>query len=97
MDLLFKRYASPYFLLDQMISIGGFSDFVQDLFDRTEEERLWEFFRHKVRDQSFEEFKGALNDQKQSKVSNEMMSKTQIETTVKDTFDIMQGFIPDDL
>lgn len=97
MDLLFKRYASPYFLLDQMISIGGFSDFVQDLFDRTEEERLWEFFLHKVRDQSFEEFKGALNDQKQSKVSNEMMSKTQIETTVKDTFDIMQGFIPDDL
>ena len=79
MDLLFHRYASPYFLIDQMISVEGFSGFVQELHDRTEEEKLWEFFLHKVRDKSFE------------------VSKTQIETTVNNSFDIMQGFIPDDL
>lgn len=63
MDLLFHRYASPYFLIDQMISVESFSGFVQELHDRTEEEKLWEFFLHKVRDKSFEEFKGALNSQ----------------------------------
>ena len=46
-----------------MISVDGFSGFVQELHDRTEEEKLWEFFLHKVRDKSFEEFKGALNNQ----------------------------------
>ena len=94
MDLLFHRYASPYFLIDQMISVDGFCGFVTELYDRTEDERLWEFFLHKVRDQSFEEFKGALN--KQPKETFEF-SKTQIETTVNNSFDIMQGFIPDDL
>lgn len=94
MDLLFHRYASPYFLIDQMISVEGFSGFVQELHDRTEEEKLWEFFLHKVRDQSFEEFKGTLNGKPKDSFE---MTKTQIETTINNSFDIMQGFIPDDL
>ena len=90
MDLLFHRYASPYFLIDQMISVESFSGFVQEL----HEEKLWEFFLHKVRDKSFEEFKGALNSQPKETFE---FSKTQIETTVNNSFEIMQGFIPDDL
>ena len=77
-----------------MISVEGFSGFVQELHDRTEEEKLWEFFLHKVRDKSFEEFKGALNNQPKESFE---FSKTQIETTVNNSFDIMQGFIPHDL
>lgn len=77
-----------------MISVDGFSGFVQELHDRTEEEKLWEFFLHKVRDKSFEEFKGALNNQPKDSFE---FSKTQIETTVNNSFDIMQGFILDDL
>lgn len=94
MDLLFHRYASPYFLIDQMISVEGFSGFVQELYDRTEDERLWEFFLHKVCDQSFEEFKGTLNGKPKDSFE---MTKTQIETTINNSFDIMQGFIPNDL
>jgi hypothetical protein len=77
-----------------MISVEGFSGFVQELYDRTEDERLWEFFLHKVRDQSFEEFKGTLNGKPKDSFE---MTKTQIETTINNSFDIMQGFIPDDL
>lgn len=77
-----------------MISVESFSGFVQELHDRTEEEKLWEFFLHKVRDKSFEEFKGALNSQPKETFE---FSKTQIETTVNNSFEIMQGFIPDDL
>lgn len=77
-----------------MISVEGFSGFVQELYDRTEDERLWEFFLHKVRDQSFEEFKGILNGKPKDSFE---MTKTQIETTINNSFDIMQGFIPDDL
>lgn len=94
MDLLFHRYASPYFLIDQMISVESFSGFVQELHDRTEEERLWEFYLHKVQGQSFEEFKGTLNGQSNNSVD---MSKTDIETTLNNSFEITQGFIPDDL
>lgn len=94
MDLLFHRYASPYFLIDQMISAEGFSGFVQELYDRTEEEKLWEFFLHKVRDKSFEEFKGELNGRPNGSFE---VSKAQIETTISNSFEIAQGFIPEDL
>lgn len=94
MDLLFKRYASPYVLCDQMIFAGNFLSFVQNLEEVTNEEKLWDFYLHKVLgDQSFEEFKGALGD-KQKNLAK--MSDFEIETTVENSFDIVNGFIPDE-
>lgn len=92
MDLLFKRYASPFFLIDQILLTGNFEAFVSDLFDIVQEERTWEFYLHKIKGKSFEEFKRTLNDDQ----NNFEMSKEQIETTVNDSFEILQGFIPAD-
>ena len=63
MDLLFKRYASPFVLLDGLILTNSLKNFVDDFFDFINEDREWEFFLHKVYDKSWNEF---VNDIEQS-------------------------------
>lgn len=89
MDLLFKRYASPFLLVDQMLQTGQFSTFVTELFDFDSDERLWNIFLHKVEGLSFIEWKASLGQE-----SNQKMTKNEIETTINDSFDILNGFEP---
>lgn len=89
MDLLFKRYASPFILVDQMILARQFSDFVNDAFDFVEDERLWDYYLHKVNGQSYEEFKNSV------KGIQEVVTPCNIETTINDSYDILQGFVPE--
>ena len=70
MDLLFKRYASPFVLLDSLILTNSLNNFIDDFFDFVIEERKekteWEFFLHKVYDKSWGEFSDSIkqsNDQ----------------------------------
>lgn len=88
MDLLFKRYASPFLLIEQMICLRQFSEFVKKIEKMEDDDRLWQFFLHKVKGQSFEDFKN------QNTVQLEV-SETNFETTINDSFDIVQGFVPD--
>lgn len=87
MDLLFKRYASPYLLLDQMILTEQFSNFMIEVIGFVDDDRLWSFFLHKVQGQSFDEFKNG--------VSVQHTETADFETTINDSFNIVQGFIPD--
>lgn len=89
MDLLFKRYASPFLLVDQMLMTRQFSEFVTQLFEFDTDERLWNIFLHKVEGQSFNEWKSTLEGQQ-----NAEMSKNEIETTVNNSFEILNGFEP---
>ena len=60
MDLLFKRYASPFVLLDNLISTNSSSQFIDELSNIIKEENeqkvQWEFFLHKVFDKSWGDF-----------------------------------------
>ena len=87
MDLLFKRYASPYLLIDEMISAGAFSQFVDTVLQTSEEEKIWNYFLTKVFDKSYNDFKNEL--QSQAPVSN-----INVETTINNSFEIMQCFVP---
>lgn len=90
MDLLFKRYASPFLLVDQMILTGQFSEFVSKVVEMDADDELWKFFLHKVDGQSFNDWKASLNDTGlKSKMSDE-----QIETTINDSYSILNGFEP---
>ena len=61
MDLLFKRYASPFLLVDQMSLTGQFSEFVTEIFDYDTDDRLWNIFLHKVDGQtSFNDWKASI-------------------------------------
>lgn len=90
MDLLFKRYASPFLLLDEIILTDKLTEFVSHIIDETNNEQEWEFFLHKVFDKSFREFKESLRATERPRE----MSKSDIETTIKDSLDIAQNFIP---
>jgi len=87
MDLLFSKYASPFILLDEMISCGRFFDFVLEFIDFENERQEYEFWLHRVFDKSFDEFKKAIEPKKEVPVEN-------LETTIKDSKDILSSFVP---
>lgn len=89
MDLLFKRYASPYLIVDEMIVMCQFSKFVESLVEFDEDDKKWEYYIHRVVDgQSFKDWKESIYSHDKSVSAND------IETTVKDSLGILNGFNP---
>lgn len=88
MDLVFHRYSSPFLLLDQIVDNDELSEFVNMLWDVTEEEREWEYFLAKVFDKSFADFKESVKPQ-------QPISKKELETTVSESLNMMNSFIPE--
>lgn len=95
MDLLFKRYASPFLFIDGMLQTGRFLEFVESLIRKENEEReertLWEFFINRPIDGTFAEFKEGLKTDRE----NAAMSASDIETTVQNSLNILQNFNPE--
>lgn len=91
MDLLFKRYASPFLLVDQMILTGNFTEFVAKAVELDADERLWQFFLHKVdEEKSFNDWKASVVDQQ----AETQMSDDEIKATVQSSFLILNGYEP---
>lgn len=87
MDLLFKRYASPFLLIEQMIAINSFSNFVTKLINLNDEDILWEFFLHKyMGEQSYSEWKESLESKE--------VSAEEAEKIISNSFDILNSFEP---
>ena len=95
MDLLHKRYASPFSFMGGMMKAGRFHEFVTSLLStvRTEreEETNWEYFLHRVWDKSFK----AFVDELKTNEENKEMSATTIETTINESLAILKSFNPD--
>lgn len=87
MDLLFSKYASPFLLLDQMISCGRFYEFVLEFINLENERQEYEFWLHKVWDKSFNEFKESIEPKKE-------VSAESLETTVNNSKSILSNFVP---
>ena len=60
MDLLFKRYASPFLLLDRLILTNSLNNFISNFIDFVKEDNEWEFFLHKIYDKSWSEFRSSI-------------------------------------
>lgn len=89
MDLLFSKYASPFIFVDQMISDCRLCEFVDQILKIDDDKKVWEFYLHKVHDVSFDDFVNSLG-----RNQNEEVSTEQLETTVKESANILSGFIP---
>lgn len=93
MDLLFKRYASPFQLTDEMISNGMFLDFIDELIkiknDEDESETLWQFYLHKIFDMSYSDF---LNQNRMKSQEQPQIEFSNIETTVNESRNILSSF-----
>ena len=68
MDLLFKRYASPFILLDNLIATNSLTLFIIDMLDIVNEEKLLEYFMHKVFDKSWNDFIEEVKPKKTEKI-----------------------------
>ena len=95
MDLVSKRYSSPFVLLDGMIQNEELDGFVIFLLNKDAEEKndkeLWEFFLAKVHDQSFKDWKdGLLSEAKQ----NDAMDEAKKKEIIQNSTSILQGFNP---
>ncbi len=94
MDLLFKRYASPFLFMDGYFQTDRFSEFVsefvQTVMKEKDEEMSWEFYLHKVQEGSFADFQ----DELENNTKNQNMSERTIETTIQDSMDILNNFTP---
>ncbi len=91
MDLLFKRYASPFSLIDGYIQTARFCEFIHGFIEQKAEDDRWEYFLHKVWDKTYSEFCEAL----QTSQELQAMSDNDIETTVKKSMDILGNFHPE--
>lgn len=93
MDLLFKRYASPYLLIDTLIETNSLSTYIVDMFsfinDELQEQTKWEFFLHKVFEESWQDFCDRINSEENAK-------EVDLGATLKKSHDIMNDFIPDE-
>ena len=90
MDLLFKRYASPFLLLDGYIQTSRFSEIIKVICKQKAEDDKWEFYLHKVWDKSYPEFCEAM--QTSQNLNN--MSEKDIETTIQKSMNILENFSP---
>lgn len=90
MDLLFKRYADPFSLVDGYIQTSRFCEFIHSFIKQKTEDDRWEFFLHKVWDKTYPEFCEALKNSQELQT----MSEGDIETTIQKSMDILNNFCP---
>lgn len=81
--------------MDGMIQTGRFFDFVTNFVETVNKEKEekfeWEFFLHKVFDQTYNEFKEDINTNRE----NQSMSAWTMEATVKNSMKILKNFTPE--
>jgi len=96
MDLLFKRYASPFPFLDGMLNTGRFFDFICEFWkihiEETDDKKTWEFYLHRVENKSFNDFVEGLKIDKE----NQEMTPETMEATVKNSLEILGSFNPEE-
>ena len=88
MDLLFRRYASPFLLLDGMLETGRFSDYVLKFIDIQNDEKIYNLWLHKCYDKSYAEFKDQVTE------SAKPADPVDLEATIRESEDILKSFIP---
>lgn len=87
-DSLYSKYASPQFLIDELISNCDFFEWVIEFINAENDRQAWEVWLHKVFDKSFEDFKKSVG------ISQNEITEEQIETTVLDSKSLLSEFIP---
>jgi len=91
MDLLFKRYASPFLLLDGMIQTGRLLEFIKEFIDISNNDEIYDLWLHRVFDKGFEEFKNEVL----SKAETSQVTDQDVETTIKNSYEILNNFSPE--
>lgn len=91
LDMLSQRYACPFFILDEFISLNQLHDFLIEfsslIVEEKKEQVRWEFFLHKVFDKSYSEFLNSIDEGKVEEMTDET-----IKDVVGESMNILDGF-----
>ena len=60
MDLIFKRYSSPFIFLENLIENNKFYDGVHTIWNKANDDKLWELYLHSMSEKSFTDWKNEL-------------------------------------
>lgn len=99
MDLLHKRYASPFSLLDKLIENKQFNEYVPFLLNKEAKDRdeqlLWEYYLHKVFNKSFNEFRKETFAQSEGESKkNDATDEAKRNEIIEKSNAILNGFVP---
>lgn len=93
MDLLFSKYASPFILLEQMLTLGRLSEYVFEVLNIENDRKLWELYLSCVANPYSEV--ASFNDFKAKNTRQATEPYVDLEATVKQSFDVLQNFNPE--
>ena len=92
--MLFKRYANPLIILEQMIRTQRFSEFINEFVrihnEELEDRTQWEFWLHRVFDKTWAQFLEAVEGN--NGVDEKMPTQDELEHTVMESKKIFSDF-----
>lgn len=97
MDLVFKRYSSPFLFLNILIENNNFSSGIDELYHIKNEEKWWEMYLATLplNEKSYDEWKKeSLKGSDLSINKSEELSVEYVETAIKKSQDILSNFNP---
>ena len=89
MDLLFKRYASPFLLIDNLITAKRFLEFILEFIDIVNDADIYDLWLHRIYDKSYPEFKKEILDCRTDDIVDQ-----DVETTINESMNILNNFKP---
>ena len=93
MDLLFKRYASPFCYLDVLLEYGEFGRGVINIWETYKDDKNWDYYlsNNPMNNKSFEDWKKETQTKQEAQTP---LSKAQVGATVEKSQNILKNFNP---
>ena len=88
MDLIFKRYSSPFLLVDEMIINCQLDVFIVEILEKNLDEKRYELWMHRVFNKSYQEW---YDENFGKDVAQE---KVDVENIIKDSMDVLNVIQP---
>lgn len=94
MDLVFKRYSSPFLFLDMLIENGKFLEFVLEFIDNYNEEHIYELWLHKCFDKAYQDFKNEIMGNNDVQETQAELNDDDITAIINDSYSLLNNFKP---
>ena len=91
MDLLFKRYASPFDYLNLLLESGNFERGIINILDEAQNDKSWDYYlsNNPMNNKSFEDWKKEMHTKEEKQ---RPMSKAQVGATIEKSQNILKNF-----
>lgn len=95
MDLIFKRYSSPYLFLDNLIENNELSEGIDVILKQVIEEKDYELYlsMNPLNDKNFHDWKQEMYSSTNKVVSNNQISKKNVNNYVKTEYEKSQNIL----